>query len=89
MVAEADSDILWEPSAAEPTPQEAAVLSEIIEQAMRQLDERGRRVFSLKLQGYSIPEISSEIGRTERTVFRTLEDIRAHLEKSIGQTTPA
>jgi RNA polymerase sigma-70 factor (ECF subfamily) len=69
----------WEAIAREPTPDEAARLSETVEQLMRELDERDRPVLSLSLQGYSIPEISAETGRTERTIYRAMERIKQRL----------
>lgn len=69
----------WEAIAREPTPEEAARLSEIVEQLMRELDERDRPILSLSLQGYAIPEISEQIGRTERTVYRAMDRIKRRL----------
>ena len=56
------------------------MLAETVTQVMDNLDERGRRVFELAMQGYSVDEISAEIGRTERMVYRKLKDIRSILE---------
>jgi len=65
-----------EPPDHEPTPLEAALLSETLEHWMRDLPERDRRILALHLQGYDVPEISLRIGRAQRTVRRGLE--RAH-----------
>jgi RNA polymerase sigma-70 factor (ECF subfamily) len=65
----------------EPTPEEAAILTELVEQLMSSLDQRGREVLTLRLQGYSVAEIGDRIGRTQRTVQRTLEQIKARLER--------
>lgn len=80
----ADSDVHWDPAGAEPTPEQSAILAETVENVMNALDERGRQVFMLRLQGHTIPEISGQIGRTERTVHRTLDRIREELE-SFGE----
>jgi RNA polymerase sigma-70 factor (ECF subfamily) len=69
----------WQAIAREPTPDEAARLSETVEQLMRELDERDRPVLSLSLQGYTIAEISAETGRTERTIYRAMERIKQRL----------
>lgn len=69
----------WEAIAREPTPEDAARLSETIEQLMRELDERDRPILSLSLQGFSIPEISAQIARTERTVYRAMDRIKRRL----------
>lgn len=71
----------WEALGREPAPEAAAILTETIEQCMRVLDERGRQILSLSLQGQSVEEISNQVGRTERTVYRVLEQVRARLEE--------
>ncbi len=76
----ADSEIHWDPAGTDPTPEQSAMLAETMERVMERLDERGRQVFMLRLQGYTIPEISEQIFRTERTVHRTLDRIREQLE---------
>ena len=77
-----DRDVLgWAAIAREPTPEEAVMLSETIEQLTRGLHERERPILALALQGYSLPEISGQIGRTERTVFRVLRKVKAMLER--------
>ena len=67
--------------ARDPTPSEAAMLAETVEQLMRNLEERERRMLALRLQGYKIPEISESVGRTERTVRRVLDRVKRHLER--------
>lgn len=64
----------------EPTPAEAAMLTETVERLMRTLDGRHREMLALSLQGYSAPEISSRLGCTERTVYRLLERVKQWLE---------
>jgi RNA polymerase sigma-70 factor (ECF subfamily) len=76
---EGESTIAFEPPCPEPTLEEAAALSEMLEQLMARLDERGRQVLTLRLQGHTIPQISDQVGRSERTVHRLLDDIRALL----------
>lgn len=65
----------------EPTPEEAAVLAETLQQLMTGLSERERAILTLHLQGREIPEISARVGRAERTVQRTLERLRRQLER--------
>jgi RNA polymerase sigma-70 factor (ECF subfamily) len=76
-----DSTRSWQAIAREPTPVEAALLAETVEQVMSGLKERERSVLTLSLQGYSVQEISEQIGRTERTVRRMLESIKRRLEE--------
>jgi RNA polymerase sigma factor (sigma-70 family) len=61
-----------------PTPAEAAVMNEALEQRLEALsDPVLRRVALRKLEGYSNREIAAELEVTERTVERKLERIRA------------
>ena len=73
---------MWlEPLGREPTPIEAAVLSETVEQLLAGLDEQERPVLELSLQGYTTREISEQLGRAERTVRFLREGIRDRLER--------
>jgi RNA polymerase sigma-70 factor, ECF subfamily len=65
----------------EPTPLEAAVLAETIEQMMRGLEPDDRVILELSLQGYSAAEISTQVGRAERTVSRVREHIKRRLQR--------
>jgi RNA polymerase sigma-70 factor (ECF subfamily) len=76
-----DATASWEAIAHEPTPEEAAMLNETIEQVLQSLHERERPILVLALQGFSLPEISERIHRTERTVYRVLKRIRDKLEE--------
>ena len=70
-----------EPLGREPTPLEAAVLGETIEQLFAGLDEQERSVLELSLQGYTTREISDQLGRAERTVRLLREGVRHRLER--------
>jgi len=70
-----------EPLGREPTPLEAAVLGETIEQLFAGLDEQERSVLELSLQGYTTREISDQLGRAERTVRLRREGVRHQLER--------
>lgn len=76
-----DSLASWQGLAREPSPEEAVCLTETLEEVMRGFDAREREIFTLSLQGKTPLEISSEIGRTERTVYRLLNRIRERLER--------
>jgi RNA polymerase sigma-70 factor (ECF subfamily) len=67
--------------ARDPTPSEAAILAETVENLMRGLEGRERHMLTLRLQGYKIPEISEQVGRTERTVRRVLDRVKRQLER--------
>jgi RNA polymerase sigma-70 factor (ECF subfamily) len=64
----------------EPTPAEAAMLTDTVERLMRCLEGRHREVLTLSLQGYPPAEISRRLGCTERTVYRVLERVKEWLE---------
>ncbi|MEO8495798.1 MAG: sigma-70 family RNA polymerase sigma factor [Planctomycetota bacterium] len=63
----------------EPTPEEAAVLAETVEQLMQKLDECDRPILTLRLQGYTVPEIAPRVNCGERTVERVLARVRTWL----------
>jgi RNA polymerase sigma-70 factor (ECF subfamily) len=69
----------------EPTPSEAAMLTDTLERLMRSLEGRQREVLTLSLQGYSPAEISEQLGCTERTVYRVLERVKQWLEAMRGE----
>jgi RNA polymerase sigma-70 factor (ECF subfamily) len=66
--------------AREPTPDEAALLTETLQELMADLDERERAMLALALQGYTVKEISPQVERSERTVQRLLERVRTQLQ---------
>jgi RNA polymerase sigma factor (sigma-70 family) len=70
---------LEEALARDPTPSQAAILSETVERLMKKIQEQDRSILTLHLQGCDIAAISAQVGRTERTVRRTLERIRRML----------
>lgn len=67
--------------AREPTPEEAAELTDLLESLLRDFAERDRRIVTLHLQGYSHAEICQEVGRAERTVQRTIARARKRLKR--------
>lgn len=77
----------WEALAGEPTPSEAAMLTETLEQLMRQLDDQQRHILSLSLQGSTTLQISEQVGCTERTVRRVLERVRKQLHELCAEET--
>jgi RNA polymerase sigma-70 factor (ECF subfamily) len=70
-----------EPFGREPTPLEAAVLGETVEELLAGLDEDERPILELSLQGHTTREISERLGRAERTVRLLREGIRHRLER--------
>lgn len=74
-------------SGGEPTPDEAVALADELDVLMRDLDPLARRVLELRLQGYRLAEIASDVDRTERTVRRVLAQIRTRLQARAGLET--
>jgi RNA polymerase sigma-70 factor (ECF subfamily) len=70
-----------EETAHDPTPDEAVLLTETVEELLRDLHERERPILVLALNGHTPEEISTQIGRTERTVYRVLKRVREKLEE--------
>ena len=60
----------------ETTPEEALALADELEYILAQLNPLGRRVLELRLQGLQLSAIAEDTGRSERTVRRTLDQIR-------------
>lgn len=65
----------------EPTPEEAAVLAETIEEILRGLVLHEREMIVLFLQGNTVPEISKQVGWAERTVHRVLARVRRRVQR--------
>jgi RNA polymerase sigma-70 factor (ECF subfamily) len=65
----------------EPTASEAAMLVETVEQLLRGLDCDDRSIIELSLQGYSVTEISAQLGFAERTVRRLRERVKRRLQR--------
>jgi RNA polymerase sigma factor (sigma-70 family) len=68
----------------EPTPDEAVALAEEMEHVMSGLDDFGRRVLELRLQGETHAEIAADTKRSERSVRRRLMEIRGWLTQRLG-----
>jgi RNA polymerase sigma-70 factor (ECF subfamily) len=77
---------LEEVAARDPTPSEAAVLAETVEELLRGLEAFDREILILQLQGCTIPEISTQVTRAERTVRRAIERIRKRLRRLQTET---
>jgi RNA polymerase sigma factor (sigma-70 family) len=67
-----------------PSPEAATALADELEQVFSQLSVLGRRVLELRLQGSQLSEIADDTGRSERTIRRTLGQIRELLAERLG-----
>ncbi len=68
----------------QPTPSAVVMLAESIEFLTQGMNERQREVVSLTLQGYTVTEISSQLGHAARTVRR---DVRQLKERVLNLNT--
>jgi RNA polymerase sigma-70 factor (ECF subfamily) len=75
-------------SASDPTPAEEAILHDLVHHLMERLEGRHRQILALSLQGYSFPEISAQVGCTERTVYRVLDRVKAWLKQMQREEEP-
>lgn len=69
----------------EPPPDDAACYADAFEHLIKKLDNSTLRAIAIrKLEGYSVQEISTELGRSTRTIDRKLKLIRAIWEEGVG-----
>jgi RNA polymerase sigma factor (sigma-70 family) len=71
----------------EPTPDEVVAVTDEIEALLRSQSPETRRILELRLQGEDADTIAAEIGRSERTVRRTMARIRKSLGTKHGIET--
>jgi len=64
----------------DPSPEELSVLLEELESEMSDLSPLKREIVELRLQGHSNEEVAGVVQCTERTVQRTLKQLRERLE---------
>ncbi len=78
-----DADQEWRTAfvalARDPSPDEAALLVETLEETLRGFDDVDRLVLLQTLQGQKAAEISATLAITQRRVYRVLERVRARL----------
>lgn len=79
-------DGCWQAIDREPSPVEAAMLSESVDQLLRRYEPPERQIVELSLQGWSTQEIAGELGRSERTVRRIREHVKGTLEQMRSET---
>ncbi|HVA48531.1 MAG TPA: sigma-70 family RNA polymerase sigma factor [Pirellulales bacterium] len=64
-----------------PRPEHAIAVADELEQVMAAMSPVKRRILELRLLDYSLAEIAADIGRSERTVRRMLDELQAYLER--------
>jgi DNA-directed RNA polymerase specialized sigma24 family protein len=75
------SSVRWEFLDREPGLQEAALLAETVQQALKGLNEQEQQVVVLSLQGCEVAEVSQAVGSSESKVYRVLRHVRRRLEQ--------
>jgi RNA polymerase sigma-70 factor, ECF subfamily len=80
-----DSAASWQALAPGPTPLEAAVMAETVEQVFASLKDRERQIVELHLAGHEIAEIQVQVQRTEWTVRDVLKRVRRRLERLLEE----
>ncbi|MCA9265902.1 MAG: helix-turn-helix domain-containing protein [Planctomycetales bacterium] len=63
-------DVL-DPLETEPSPEDAAILGDLVDELLGSFSDRRRRIIELFMQDYGTSEIAREVGTTERTVYNT------------------
>ncbi|MFK7767545.1 MAG: RNA polymerase sigma factor [Mariniblastus sp.] len=81
-VARAPGESTFSAVASEPSPLEIATFNESLDQLFDLLTPLQQEIVTMRLKGYSNVEISQRIGRTERTVYRSLDKVRDVFLKS-------
>ena len=76
-------DAITEPLARGPAPEDAIAVADELERIMAALPAVKRRILELRLLDYEISEIADDIGRSERTVRRMLDELHDYLERRL------
>ncbi|HJZ94677.1 MAG TPA: ECF-type sigma factor [Gemmataceae bacterium] len=70
-----------DPADPEPTPYEAAVLTEMVDLTLSGLESRDRQIIELLLQGEDLEYVRSRVGCSERTVRRVRDRVKVKLRQ--------
>ena len=74
-----DETSSWDPPNRDPTPEEVVMLDETLTTLMSEFDSEKREMLVLLLQGHTAQEVSHQVGRTERSIYRLKERVRERL----------
>ena len=72
----------------EPGPQDAAIVEELLGELTRNLTETQQQILQLKLMGFTNVEVSEQLNRSERTVYRLLGQLRSRMQKIASEDAP-
>jgi RNA polymerase sigma factor (sigma-70 family) len=67
-----------------PTPVQAAIFAETVEQLFQATSESDRRVVEQILAGYTAQEVAQRLDCSERTVRRVRQRAKIRLERLVG-----
>jgi RNA polymerase sigma factor (sigma-70 family) len=73
--------------AREPSPEEAASLTDELEQLLVRLTAQERKVVEMRLQGHDVSEIAAALDRHEGTVRRSLNRVKRYLKSRCAKWT--
>lgn len=68
-----------------PGPEEAAMLSELIERLMLRLDRRQQQMLALRMQGLDLEEIADQVQSSRRTVARVIAEVKSVLRGLLAE----
>ena len=74
------------PFGREPAAEDVAIFYELLESMLIGMPEHYREIVLLRMEGYAISEIASQIDRSERTVLRVLarlQEVATHLVEDV------
>lgn len=69
----------WQMIASEPTPGEIAEMADLVQQFLSSLNDRNRHIAESTLRGLTPADIAKQLGLTERTIYRQIEQIKDKL----------
>lgn len=75
----------FQAAAPDPTPAEAAMLTDTVQELMARLEPVDQQILTMRLQGHTTAEIAAAVSKSERTVFRVLDGIRDHVRQLVGK----
>ncbi|WP_425399150.1 ECF-type sigma factor [Aeoliella sp.] len=78
---ESQSGVATELPTREPSPEEVVCLTDLLSHLFEPLPADKRQMLLLRLQGHKVSEISTIVGRAERSVHRLLQRIRTEVEE--------
>jgi RNA polymerase sigma-70 factor (ECF subfamily) len=67
----------------QPSPEQSIAAAEELEHIMSTLSPIKRRILELRLLDYSHVDIAADVGRSERTVRRMLDELQDYLERRL------